>query len=328
MTRLIILILAVTTSFAFAQSDQQLSDRYDRMYETGKYELALGAAEKILERYPESAWWRFNAGAVCAKLDRSEEAIVHLQQCADLKFSGVRSFEQNSDLDSLRAMEAFIKILEQVRSNAKTRMDEFQREAKVHQPLVSVPEMSEGEKLPLILAMHGTGMDGKSMHDALLESATQERMILISPDALRPAGEGFSWTYSDEAEWFVQHLIDLAVEKHNADPERVILLGFSQGANIALVLGQTQPEKFAGVIPICGHYEAQIAEADETPTAFYLMTGGRDPWRRTYMTAKKDMEAAGGAVQTRVLTARGHELPSGKSGTKEYVRALRWVLEQ
>jgi len=95
-----------------------------------------------------------------------------------------------------------------------------------------------------------------------------------------------------------------------------------------LILGQTQPETFLAVVPICGHYEAQNAESTTTPSPFYLMTGARDPWKKTYAKAKRDFQAAGGKVIVRPLAGRGHELPSGTSGTKEYLKAIIWAQSQ
>ncbi|CAN0543641.1 unnamed protein product, partial [Laminaria digitata] len=280
------------------------------------------------ERYPESAIWQFNAGAINSKLNRLDEAIVHLQKCVSLKYSGVRTFEENIDLDPLRDRDEFKAILEQVRSNAKGRMDEFQREARAHVPESYVPPVVSDETRPLVIALHGTGMDGESMLKAMQDTAKEKQLILICPDALRPAGDGFSWTYRDEAEWFVNHLIDNAVREHNADPEQVILVGFSQGANIALIMAQTQPDRFIGVVPICGHYESQIARASTVPAPTYLMTGARDPWKRTYSDAQRDFMDAGGRVLLRVLSGRGHMLPTGSSGKREYSRAVQWVLDQ
>lgn len=313
---------------AGAQSDQSLVDRYDRMYASEKYELALKAAETICERYPTSTNWHFKAGALQARLGHPELAIEHLQACANGKYTGISSFEQNSDLDSLRDRDDFQAIVETVRGNAKARMDEFQREAKAHLPESYYPAKVEGEKRPLVIALHGTGMDGKSMFGSMKEACESVGAILIAPDALRPAGDGFSWTYRDESKWFVNFLIERAIEEDDADPDRVILVGFSQGANIALILGQTQPETFVGVVPICGHYESQNAEAKDVPSAFYLMSGARDPWRKTYVKAKRDFEAGGGAVQVRLLAGKGHQLPRGKSGTNEYSRAIKWCLDQ
>jgi len=312
---------------AFAQSDTALVNRYDKMYASEKYELALKTAEIICDRYPESATWHFNAGALYAKLGHPLKAIAALQTCADNQYTGIASFEQNSDLDPIRDRDEFKVILKTVRSNAQARMDEFQREAKRHNPKLYIPKSST-EKPPLVIALHGTGMDGQSMFNAIKDTCVNLGAILIAPDALRPSGPGFSWTYRDESKWFVNYLIKDAVENHNADPDRVILIGFSQGANIALILGQTQPETFLAVVPICGHYEAQNAQATGSPSPFYLISGARDPWKKTYIKAKNDFTAAGGQVQTRILAGKGHQLPTGNSGTKEYTKALTWALKQ
>ena len=322
-----VLIIALFSSIGVSQTDQQLINRYDKMYAADKYELALKAAETICQRHPESGTWHFFAGALYAKLGDPTQAIEALEVCAANKYTGISSFENNSDLDSLREDSAFIAILNTVRANAKARINEFQLEAKRHTPKSYYPEPST-DRPPVLIALHGTGMDGQSMFNALEDACVELGVILIAPDAIRPAGNGFSWTYRDESKWFVSYLIDQAVEKHNADPERVILLGFSQGANIALILGQTEPERFLAVVPICGHYEAQNAESAGSPAPFYLMTGSRDRWKKTYLNAKKEFESAGGEVMMRMLTGKGHQLPIGKSGTKEYIKAIKWALAQ
>jgi predicted esterase len=325
---LIVLILTSLATRAGAQSDQQLIARYDRMYAAEKYEQARWAAEAIVERYPESAIWRFNAGAINSRLDRQDEAIAHLEICASLSFSGIRSFEQNADLDPLRERDDFKAIIALVRENARIRMGEFQREARAHSPKLYVPPDGSDQARPLVIALHGTGMDGESMYAALRASAEEKGLILVCPDALRPSGDGFSWTYRDEAEWFVDHLINRAVKAHNADPERVILIGFSQGANIALIMAQTEPERFLAVVPICGHYESQIAEARGVPAPTYLLTGARDPWRQTYTAARRDFVSAGAEVELRILSGYGHTLPSGRSGLLAFNRAIQWSLER
>lgn len=325
---LVAVLLGGLATLASGQSDRQLMDRYDRLYAGGKHALALKAAEELCERHPGSGVWAFNAGALCARLGEGDRAVAHLRRCADNGYSGIASFEQNTDLDPIREREDFRAVLETVRAAAQKRLEAFEREARRHEPATYAPEADAGVAPPLIIALHGTGMTGRQMYDALAEAAAERGAMLIAPDGLRPSGEGFAWTYRDEAAWFVHHLIDRAVEAHGADPSRVILLGFSQGANIALIMGQTEPERFLAVVPICGHYEAQVTAAEGATAPFYLMTGARDPWRRTYGRAKRDLEARGGVVETRVLAGQGHALPRGRSGTREYLRAIDWALSR
>ncbi len=323
------LVFSLLVSTTYAQSDQQLVDRFDRFVSKENYKGALIAAESIVERYPDSATWQFNLGSMHARLGDHDAALSALGEAADLGYTGIRSFEQSEDLDSLREHGRFGEIIEQVRRNAQQRLDGFIREARNHKPETHVPS-SVDESPALILALHGTGMRGKDMIESLAETADELGMILIAPDALRPSGKGFSWTYRDESEWMVQDQINKAVDEHGIDPERVYLVGFSQGANIALIMGRTHPGLFAGVIPICGHYEPQVADADERANIppYYLMTGARDPWKKTYINAKRDFKYSGIPVEVRMLSGKGHELPQGKQGLREMIKAIRWCESQ
>lgn len=322
----ITLILAITAFPTHAQSDRQLVDRYDQSVNAERYQSALVNAQKIVDRYPESATWNFNLGSMHARLGQTEHALQALSAAADLGYTGVRSFEQSEDLDSLREEKEFQKILSRIQLNAAKRLRAFTQEAQRHTPKSFIPQNAP-ESPALILALHGTGMRGNDMIKALQESAEQVNMILIAPDALRPAQDGgFSWTYRDESEWMVQHMIQSAIKKHNIDPDQIYLVGFSQGANIALTMAQTHPELFAGIIPICGHYEPQIAESNKEQNAapVYLMTGARDPWKKTYATAKRDFLKANTPAKVRVIPAIGHQIPAGPRGAKEIVNAIKW----
>ena len=319
------LALALIISTTHAQSDQKLVDRYDKAVAAQNYTLALKSAKEINERYPDSATWNFNLGSMLARTNDPDGAIEALKKAADLGYTGTRSFEQSKDLDPLREDERFKSILRQVQRNAQARLNEYITEAENHKPKTLIPK-NTAESPALILALHGTGMTGADMIDALKETADQLDMILIAPDALRPAGDGFSWTYRDESEWMVNHTITQAIEQHNIDPSQIHLVGFSQGANIALIMGQTHPNLFAGIIPICGHYEPQNASPDDAATLppFYLMTGARDPWKKTYTLAKRDLTKTNTPVQVRMLAGKGHEIPAGPAGVKELVRAITW----
>ncbi len=324
---LIVLLLACTQ--VRAQTDRQLVDRFDRAEANQQYDRALEAARTITERYPDSAQWAFNAARMHARLDQPDDAIAQLRRAADLGYTGINSFEQHADLNPLRDRADFKAVLEQVRANAQKRFDTFKAEALKHHPPTFIPDdIAAGTKPPLIIALHGTGGRGQPMLDALRPACQQLGAICIAPDALRPVSNepdaGFGWTYRDESEWFVTHLIDKAIKDHNADPGRVILLGFSQGANIALVMARTHADRLAAVIPICGHYEPALTDtpADTAPT--YLLTGSRDDWKQTYLKARDDLKASDTPHQLRIVPGMGHQMPN----PTELRKALEWALTQ
>lgn len=317
-------VLTLLTPPAAAQSDQALVNMYDRAVARENYTQALRATTTITERHPDAAFWRFNHGAMLARTGDHDAAFEHLATAIDNGFTGVGSFEQSEHLDPIRDDPRFDDLLAKVRAKANERLEDFQSDARRHDPDTYTPS-NLSESPGLILALHGTGMRGRDMIDPLTRAADDNDCVLIAPDALRRAADGFSWTYRDEATWFVEHLIERAAEVHNIDPSRVYLVGFSQGANIGVILAQTHPNTFAGVILICGHYEGPVSgteDANLPPIA--LIAGQRDPWVTTYRTATRDLKQRGADVSLKIRANAGHQMPSGESGQRELAGAIRW----
>lgn len=323
------LLLLLAPTAALAQSDRSLIDRYDTLVSREKYPAALETAQKIVDRHPESSVWRFNLGSMLARTGEHDAAIDQLSKCAELGYTGVRSFEQSEDLDPIRDDPRFVEILDQVRASAQARLDTYIEHAEAHTPSVHVPSVKD-EHPPLVIALHGTGMRGSEMLDPLRSAADRLGMVIVAPDALRPSGPGFAWTYRDESEWMIEHMIGWAQDEHAIDPDRVYLVGYSQGANIAITMAQTHPDLFAGIVPICGHYEPNLVESDNDqplpPIA--LISGSRDPWSKTYVLAKREFKARDTPVTLVVVQGMGHEIPRGGSRDQLLYQAIKWCVEQ
>lgn len=324
---LALLLIALLTTPTLAQSDQELVNRFDQADTARDHATSLGAALAILERHPESAQWNFNAARAHAMLAQLDEAIARLRSCADLGYTGIASFEQHRDLDPLRDRDDFKVILEQVRASAAKRLEDFKQLALEHEPPTHVPanltaKLKPGEKPPLLIALHGTGGNGQEMLGALRAACDELGIVCIAPDALRAAGSGYAWTFRDESQWLAAHTATQALAAHDADPGRVILLGFSQGANIALAMATAEHKPFTAMVPICGHYEPSATSASANPPPMYLISGSRDPWRETFERAERDFAAAGAPVVGRVVPSMGHRMPP----KAELVRALEWAI--
>jgi len=138
---------------------------------------------------------------------------------------------------------------------------------------------------------------------------------------------GYSWVYRDESEWLVLRTIDAARKRWTIGP--VILAGFSQGANIALMLGQSHPDRFHAVIPVSGHYESDVAElpTDGPRPRWCLLIGERDPWAPTYTAAERAFSDAGMRVRREVVPGLGHAMPRGGSGAALLSDVLEWAVE-
>ncbi len=118
---------------------------------------------------------------------------------------------------------------------------------------------------PLLLLLHGVGShEGDLMG---LAPHLDGRFFLVSARAPVTLGPGmYGWYHvvldpnapvinADEAEASRRLLltfIDEAVRAYGADPRRVYLLGFSQGAIMSLWLALTRPATVAGVVAMSG----------------------------------------------------------------------------
>ena len=128
-----------------------------------------------------------------------------------------------------------------------------------------------GERPPLLVLLHGVGANERQM--AQLAPAFDPRFIVVSarsPLTLGP--DSFAWfhvtftpqgpvlvTEELEAGWaLLARFIDEAVAEYDADPARVYVAGFSQGAIMALALSLTSPEKVAGVVAMSGRLPPEV----------------------------------------------------------------------
>jgi predicted esterase len=305
-------------------------DDYERAMDRGRHADAAEIAVAQATASSSDSVWAFHAARALAELGRTDEAAEWAFRAAERGYGGVRSFETDPSLDPIREHPRFAEAIAMVRARAAARFEEFRAAAAEHESVVVLPPGHDPAKpSPLLIVLHGTGGTGRGMADAWTGPAAAVGAILVAPDALRPAfgSNGFSWTYRDESEWLVLRELERARAAYAVGP--VILAGYSQGANIALMLGQTCPARFDAVIPVSGHYEPGVAEVpasgDDRP-AWYLLIGSRDGPASTYLDAERAFRSAGMDVRRRTLAGRGHEFPTGPGGERELTTALRWCL--
>lgn len=128
-----------------------------------------------------------------------------------------------------------------------------------------------GERPRLLILLHGVGSNEASM--APLVQAFDPRFVVVnarSPIALGPGS--YAWFHvtfgpkgpsivPGEAESGWQHIarfVDEAVTEYGADPARVYIAGFSQGAIMAIATMLTSPERLAGVVAMSGRLLPEV----------------------------------------------------------------------
>jgi polyhydroxybutyrate depolymerase len=137
--------------------------------------------------------------------------------------------------------------------------------------LVHTPEQpkyrDDAPLMPLVLALHGSDGSAADM-EALTgydELADREHFIVAYADGLLVQGDGYasrSWNSGQCCEpatsagvndvAFLSDLIDRLVARYPVDPERVFVVGHSNGAIMAQVLGCRLADRIAGVASVAG----------------------------------------------------------------------------
>ena len=126
----------------------------------------------------------------------------------------------------------------------------------------SPPKNIQHEKglLPTLFALHGHGANAQDLL-GLAPYLDSGKILLICPEAEFQIQQGlpsYTWFNTENgnrrtSEEFkrvtklLSEFITDATNQYNVDPERTIVLGFSQGGGLAYELGLSMPERFQGI---------------------------------------------------------------------------------
>lgn len=182
----------------------------------------------------------------------------------------------------------------------------------------------------LVVFLHGYGADGADLLGlADVLGPHLPGVAFAAPNAPERCvggGFGFQWFPIPWLDGSPQALADAGLDRAAADlngfldarlaeeglaPDRLILVGFSQGAMMSLHVALRRPDPVAGVVAISGRLlrpEALAAELAVTPPVL-LMHGDQDP-----VVPFEDMERAGDALVRAGVPTFGHVMQGAGHG--------------
>ena len=145
-------------------------------------------------------------------------------------------------------------------------------------------------RYPTILALHGRGSNEEDLVG--LVPHLPQGLLWISPRAPLLLGPGsYEWYRvrvigKPEPEQVmaaletIDHFIDEVLANYPVDPQKLFLLGFSQGSILSMCYTLTHPSRIAGVIAQSGYLpnnvDLEIDEADVKGKPFILTHGDQD----------------------------------------------------
>lgn len=185
------------------------------------------------------------------------------------------------------------------------------------------PETDDGPA-PALVLIHGRGTNERDLLP--LSDQLPDELHVLSVRAPDPLQGGYTWYELDlsagglhasepHAEDFrrsldlVHEFVEWAVDEYAIDPERVGLLGFSQGAITSLAALCERPERYAWVVALNGYLAASHEEQVEAASGKPVFVGAGEadqiiPPERAQRAAELLSEA--GAEVTHELYPVGH----------------------
>jgi poly(3-hydroxybutyrate) depolymerase len=169
------------------------------------------------------------------------------------------------------------------------------------------PARDQAAEAPLLILLHGSGRDGKTLVDPWKDLAKKEGIILAGPNATNRQ----EWELRKDGPYFIADLVDAIRVGHRIDLRRIYLFGHSAGAIQGLMLGLLESEYFAAVAVHAGALPPTsfdlIGMADrKIPFAIWVGTNDSFFPVRDVEATKAVMEAKGLTVALKTITNHTH----------------------
>ena len=156
------------------------------------------------------------------------------------------------------------------------------------------PPTTVSDAYATLVLLHGRGADAQDLMPLVAELGRDDLLILApqAPYALPgPFGIGYAWYdmheigEPDPASFapslgLLRQFLEAAIAGYPVATDRLFLLGFSQGAVMALAVGLAEPKRLAGVIALSGYLPVAVdaaASADIGRLSVFIGHGNADP---------------------------------------------------
>ncbi len=108
------------------------------------------------------------------------------------------------------------------------------------------PEYHHGRAYPVLIVLSHPTINAEEMISSLAYESDRNGYILLAPEWANQFGKGWQWKGDDHV--YVTEVLRDAVRHFCVDNDRVFLFGAADGANMAMDVGMSHPDLFAGVL--------------------------------------------------------------------------------
>ena len=159
---------------------------------------------------------------------------------------------------------------------------DYRNEAGSRAYKVYVPVKDTEPSRALIVMLHGCtqSADDFAAGTQMNRLADEHGFLVVYPEQTSHANTSKCWNWFKPQDQLrgagepslIAGIVREVAQRHRADPRRIFIAGLSAGAAMAVVMGETYPELFAGVGV---HSGLPYGSAHDIPSALAAMKGGR-----------------------------------------------------
>lgn len=314
-------------------------------YQAADYLEAARHYLAYLRGRPGDATSIYNLACCYGLLGEAEPAARYLELAVDAGFEDAWLIAEDGDFDKVRDSEVFTLAAETAIAEIEARLAAIpplhwtSAEIQLPTPVVEAKLFEEGAPRTLIVALHGYGSN--PLRFSRLAEYFGPEFTLACPRAPHPystSSVGFTWLWwtadgelpgsRQNAENYVLTVVEELREKY--EPQRVYLMGFSQGAGMTYDIALKNPEIFDGALPFGGWLDTEemgLTEADLEAAAdlpFFICHGEEDssvPFEAG-QSASELLEGLGYDVSFHAF-AGGHFVPEDAvTAAVEWIKSL------
>ena len=182
---------------------------------------------------------------------------------------------------------------------------EFSNQAGSRTYKVYVPARESDAPRAMVVMLHGCtqSADDFAAGTQMNRLADEHGFLVVYPEQAAQANASKCWNWFKPQDQrrgagepsLIAGIVGEVARRHGADPRRIYVAGLSAGAAMAVVLGETYPELFAGV---GAHSGLPYGSAHDIPSAMAAMKGGRSG-----MPGLKNVPGAAGSPRRKAAQA-------------------------
>ncbi|MCH7813050.1 MAG: prolyl oligopeptidase family serine peptidase [Planctomycetes bacterium] len=297
---------------------RQAFAEFDRALHAGDYEAALGPARRVVELAPGLGTPEYNLACMLARLGQADEALTWLERAIDQGYDDPDRIAGDVDLASLGQDARFERLMTVARS-------QFKAASAIYLPA----ELDPAQPAPLLVVLHNFGGNARSAMNTWTEQADALQAILLAPKAPRTITPSQArWTTPTDTERIVLEQIETLGKRHRIDSSRIVLIGLSQGGEMAYHAALRHPDVFCGLISIAGHFApasaALLEQSSSAKLKVYILVGRGDREAKSCRRAADLLRSAGWAVSIKLYRDGYAFYPQDRTAAQ--AEALAFVL--